>query len=286
MRIFSYRRFIGSLLMAGLGLSASGTSLAQNLATAPLAAASKPPSGGLQVYAAGSLREAFTAIASAYEAQTGAKVNLTFGASGLLRERIEKGEPAQVFASADTQHPATLAASSALWQPSATFVSNGLCALTSPVVVVTPATLLGVLLDPKIRLGTSTPLNDPSGDYTWALFRKAEALQPGAFVRLDAKAIKLTGYADAPKPPAGRGTYAWLMSEGRADVFLTYCTNALSASKEVPGLKVVALPPALQVGAAYGVTAKSGDAAAAQFASYLLSVPAQKVFGSFGFGPP
>jgi len=59
----------------------------------------------VQVYAAGSLREAFTEIARDHEARTGQKVALTFGASGLLRERIEKGEPAQVFASADTDHP-------------------------------------------------------------------------------------------------------------------------------------------------------------------------------------
>ena len=39
----------------------------------------------VQVYAAGSLREAFTEIARDHEARTGQKVVLTFGASGLLR---------------------------------------------------------------------------------------------------------------------------------------------------------------------------------------------------------
>ena len=55
----------------------------------------------LRVYAAGSLREPLSEIAKGYEAATGTRIALTFGASGLLRERIEKGEPAQVFASAD-----------------------------------------------------------------------------------------------------------------------------------------------------------------------------------------
>jgi hypothetical protein len=41
------------------------------------------------VYAAGSLRGALTVIAKDFEASTGEKVALTFGASGLLRERIE-----------------------------------------------------------------------------------------------------------------------------------------------------------------------------------------------------
>ena len=84
----------------------------------------------VQVYAAGSLREAFTEIARQHEARTGQPVALTFGASGLLRERIEKGEPAQVFASADTDHPQRLAARGG-WQPATVFTRNALCALTS-----------------------------------------------------------------------------------------------------------------------------------------------------------
>jgi ABC-type Fe3+ transport system substrate-binding protein len=92
--------------------------------------------------------------------------------------------------------------------------------------------------------------------------------------------------AGSPQPSAGRGTYAWLMDEGRADIFLTYCTNAMSARKEVPRLAVVAIPPALEVGAAYALTFRKGDAAAAQFAQYLLSPQAQAVFGAFGFGAP
>ena len=253
---------------------------AQSSAAAP---AGQAP---LRVYAAGSLREPLTEIAGLYEAGTGTKAALTFGASGLLRERIEKGEPAQVFASADTQHPETLAASGGNWQRPTLFVRNSLCALALPSTGITSANLLEKMLNPAIKLATSTPKADPSGDYAWALFRKAEAVQPGAYAALDAKALKLTGSADAAKPPEGRGTYAWHMDEGRADVFLTYCTNALSARKEVPRLEVVQIPPALQVGAAYGLTARSGDAAATQFASYLLMPPAQAVFSRFGFGAP
>jgi hypothetical protein len=57
----------------------------------------------VQVYAAGSLREVLTEIARDHEARTGQKTVLTFAASGLLRERIEKGEAAQVFASGRRQ---------------------------------------------------------------------------------------------------------------------------------------------------------------------------------------
>jgi hypothetical protein len=78
---------------------------------------------------------------------------------------------------------------------------NALCALAAPQVDATPETLLATLLRADIRVGTSTPRADPSGDYAWALFRKADALQPGAYAVLDAKALKLTGSADSPTPP-------------------------------------------------------------------------------------
>ena len=35
--------------------------------------------------------------------------------------------------------------------------------------------LLARLLDPELRIGTSTPKADPSGDYAWALFAKSES---------------------------------------------------------------------------------------------------------------
>jgi ABC-type molybdate transport system substrate-binding protein len=147
--------------------------------------------------------------------------------------------------------------------------------------------LLEALLRADVRLGTSTPKTDPAGDYAWALFQKAETLRPGAFATLDAKALKLTGATDSPKPPAGQGVYGWMMQQGRADLFLTYCTNAMAAQKEVPELKVINIPPALQVGAAYGLTVRKGASdQSREFAEYLLSPKAQLVLQRFGFGVP
>ena len=90
---------LGALVMSAC--SSTGTVPVAPMATSELA---------VQVYAAGSLRGALTAIAKDYEVRTGQKVVLTFGASGLLRERIEAGEGAQVFASANMEHPQALAA--------------------------------------------------------------------------------------------------------------------------------------------------------------------------------
>lgn len=266
-----------------------GAAVLSGCATQQGAAPVKAPAAGadpVQVYAAGSLRDALTEIARDHEARTGQKVVLTFAASGLLRERIEQGAPAQVFASADTKHPQRLA-NQGQWQAPVIFTRNTLCALAQSAVAVTPDTLLSTMLQPQVQLGISTPKADPAGDYAWALFQKADALQPGATARLEAKALQLTGGAQSAQAPAGRNTYAWVMEQNRADVFLTYCTNAVAARAEVPSLQVVAVPEALQVGAAYGLTVRAGASAQAQaFAQAVLQPPAQAVFRRLGFAAP
>ena len=272
---------VSSLMLGVVVLSGCATQQAATPAQ-PAVAVGDP----VQVYAAGSLRDALTEIARDHEARTGQKVVLTFAASGLLRERIEQGAPAQVFASADTKHPQRLA-NQGQWQAPVVFTRNTLCALAQSAVAVTPDTLLSTMLQPQVRLGISTPKADPAGDYAWALFQKAEALQPGATARLEAKALQLTGGANSAQAPAGRNTYAWVMEQNRADVFLTYCTNAVAARAEVPSLQVVAVPEALQVGAAYGLTVRAGAPAQAQaFAQAVLQPPAQAVLRRLGFAAP
>ena len=58
--------------------------------------------------AAGSLRGALTDVAAAFEARAGTKVQPKYGPSGTLRDAIAAGVPAQVFASANMEHPQSL----------------------------------------------------------------------------------------------------------------------------------------------------------------------------------
>src|SRR6516165_12762659 len=99
----------------------------------------------VRLYAAGSLRAAMTDIARAFTVQYGVPVETTFGASGLLRERIERGESADVFASADMQHPRTLM-QAGKGGPVPVFIRNRLCVLAQPSVRVTPETVLETAL--------------------------------------------------------------------------------------------------------------------------------------------
>ncbi len=218
----------------------------------------------VQLYAAGSLRGALTDMASAFEAATGNTVQAKFGASGLLKDEIADGTKADLFTSANMEHPQTLhdaGKSGAVFL----FARNRLCALVNPGLNVDSASLLERMLDPDVKLGSSTPKADPSGDYAFEVFRKAGAIKPGAQAVLEKKALLLTGATDSAAAPLGRTAYGWHLAEGRADIFLTYCTNALAAQKENPDQQIVDLPESLSVGADYGLTLINRAASSACF---------------------
>lgn len=237
------------------------------------------------LYAAGSLRAALTDIANAFATQTGHKVQGKFGPSGLLEKEIADGAKADVFASANMEYPQMLQRAGKSG-PVARFARNKLCALVKPGLKVDSETLIDRMLDPSIKLGTSTPNSDPSGDYAFEVFRKIDAIRPGSGVILERKALKLTGTATSAVPPAGRSVYGWHIAEGRADIFLAYCTAAAEAHKQYPDQQIIELPQTLAVGADYGLTVMKGaPAVAEQFAKFILSSSGQSVLISYGFAP-
>jgi molybdate transport system substrate-binding protein len=240
----------------------------------------------IQLYAAGSLRAALTEAAAAFEAASGQKVQAKFGASGLLKDEIVGGARADVFASANMEHPQALAAAGKSG-PVVMFARNRLCALAQPGLAVTPGTVLERMLDPAVKLGTSTPRADPSGDYAWEVFRKADKLKPGAFAVLEKKALQLVGGPSSSTAPPGRALYGMLIAEGKADLFLSYCTNAREAREQNADQQVVALPDELAVGADYGLTVLNGTAPAAyQLAMFILSTNGQRMLAKHGFAAP
>lgn len=185
------------------------------------------------------------------------------------------------------EHPQALAQAGQAG-PVVRFARNRLCALTRPDIGATSDTLLDRMLDPAVTLGTSTPRVDPSGDYAWEVFRRAETLRPGSRARLEAKARQLVGSPTAPRSPTERSVYAQLLTDRRADVFLTYWTNAAQAVREAPALRVVPLPAPLAVGADYGLTVLAGaDAArAGRLVSFILSPDGQAILARHGFAAP
>ena len=239
------------------------------------------------VFAAGSLRGPLTEAAKAFEASAGGlPVALTFGASGLLLDRIKTGADAQVFASANMAHPQALSAAGS-FGPTQVFTRNALCALVRPGLAVDSTNLVATLLRPDVKLGTSTPKADPSGDYAFEMFQRVDnaGAPAGSGAALAAKALQLTGGPTSPPPPADRNVYGVLVARGQADVFITYSTNAVVARREQPQLQVVDIAPAINVAADYGLAVRKDASPAAQaFAAYLLSPAGQAILRKAGFG--
>jgi ABC-type molybdate transport system substrate-binding protein len=252
--------------------------------TAIITGASGASAQAIRLKSAGSLKPAFTRLMADFTAASGVAVQAEFGASGTLREKILAGDATDIFTSANMEHPQAIAvARGGTAEP---FTRNRLCALTQPDLGLKPDTLLQTLLDSGYRIATSTPGADPAGDYALALFDKAENLVPGAARTLKDKALQLTGSPTSAKPPEGRSSYGYILEQKQADIFLTYCTNARVAAKEVPGLETVELPENLAIGADYGLIVMSDAPGARKFADYILSRQGQAALESFGFSTP
>jgi molybdate transport system substrate-binding protein len=235
----------------------------------------------LRVLAAGSLREVIGEIGDRYKQATGTVITADFGPSGVLRERIEKGEKTDLFASADMGHPLKLLADGRATRVDM-FTRNALCAFASPKIGLTSANFVDRLLDPAVKLGTSTPNADPAGDYTWLMFRRADAIHPGAYETLDQKAQKV---ADGPGPVPGDPAADGLKS-GDIDVMIGYCSGRQRIAKAVPEVQVVQVPREITVGPEYGLAIlKGADPRAEDLALYMLSPEAQQIFANHGFTP-
>jgi molybdenum ABC transporter molybdate-binding protein len=256
--------------------------LAIGLSVGAHAVAAEP----VKVLAAGSLTGAMNAVIELYQQKTGEHVEADYGPAGLLRERIEGGEPADVFASANMAHPQTLADKGAATPP-VVMARNKLCARALPEYGLTTQNLLERMLDPRTGIGTSTPKADPGGDYAWAIFERADKARPGAKAILEAKAQQLVGGKNNPSVPAGRNAMEYFFEQHKIHIALGYC----SSRETTPDKKLVTvqLPTNLAVTADYGLsvlnTGKAPREAALRFALFVMTPEAQALIGRYGFSP-
>ena len=190
-----WRVCLGLALSAGIILVAMDTS----------AKASEP----VLLHAAGSLRSALTEVASAFEAASGQKVEARYGPSGTLKDEIAGGTRAEVFASANMEHPQALATSGKSG-PVVLFARNRLCALVRPGLAVEPATLLDRMLDPNVKLGASTPRAASGSSFASS---PARATMPAGHDR-EKRAGRPNG--ESPSPVARQGTFVCTVGVRRA----------------------------------------------------------------------
>jgi len=235
----------------------------------------------VKVLSAGSMRHAFPAIIGAFGQMTGIGISLSLGPAGLLRERIEAGEAFHLFASANMAHPRRLASLGITEEP-VCFARNRLCVIARADLGLTTENFLDILSDPQVKIGTSTPGDDPSGDYAFEVFDLVEAQHPGMGVALKARARQLVGGRNSPPTPPGKGG-GYLITDGEADLFLSYYSNARLLEAD-PAFRVVEIPAEFSPKVEYGLgLCKGAPDDARELRDFLLSDQGQEILKEAGF---
>lgn len=238
----------------------------------------------LVVYGAGSLRRAIGQIAAEFGHAQGLVVSTQFGPSGRMRERIEKGERADLFTSADVGHARKLVDDGRA-SVMAVFVRNTVCLLSPAKFGATTETAMDKLLAPGVRVGMSPPKVDPLGDYTVRLFGLMDQLRPGSATALQARAVIMDTPPGASPPKSG-DTDADAILDGRVDASIVYCSGRDLYARLLPDATLVQFPPDLQIGPEYGlVVLKDARPASLLLALTILSPEGQRIMAQHGFRP-
>jgi ABC-type molybdate transport system substrate-binding protein len=238
----------------------------------------------VEIFSAGSLRNVVTELGKTMSSEYGIEVTPTFGGSGLMRERIEKGEKADILLSADVGSPQKLAAEGRTVVPPVAFAKNRMCIVTRRSAHITPGNLVERMLKPEIRIKTSKPIADPSGDYAWAIFDRIETLHPGKGKILKEKAERLMDAKAANVRPDQSPAVA-LFSDGQIDLSITYCSGTAALEHDLPELTSFEVPAMLDPHPLYGLALLSNKPEAMRVALFLLSERGQAIVARAGLVP-
>ena len=236
----------------------------------------------VEIYSAGSLRGVVADLAkeaSAFHIE----IKATFGGSGSLRERIENGEKPDLFMSADVGAPQKLESQGRTVVPAIAFARNRMCIVSRQSAGVTASNLIDRLLSDNVRVKTSTPVVDPSGDYAWAIFDRIETPRPGAGARLKEKAQRLMNVSAAASP--GQSASAALFVAKKIDMSITYCSAWPALEKEVSDLTGLVVPPQLDPHPVDAIAVLSNRPQAMRVALFLLSQRGQAIIAQQGLVP-
>jgi ABC-type molybdate transport system substrate-binding protein len=242
------------------------------------------PAQSVEIFSAGSLRNVVNAVAQEMRVAYNIEVKPTFGPSGTLRGRIENGESPDLFLSADLAAPLKLEAQGRTLAPVAAFARNRMCIVSRRSAGLTAANMVDRMLREGVRLKTSTPVADPSGDYAWAIFDRIEATRPGAGPKLKDKAQASMSLSAVPATPA-QSPGAALFAARQIDVWITYCSGAVALEKEMPELHSIVVPPQLDPHPMDGMALLSMKPEAVRVALFLFSEKGQAIITSAGLVP-
>jgi molybdate transport system substrate-binding protein len=262
----------GITALAGCSSSSSSSTGASSSpsASSPAAAASASSSaalsGSITVFAASSLKEAFTTIGKQFEAANpGVKVTFSFGASSTLATQITNGAPADVFASASPKNMQQVV--------TAGYASNPVNFAKNVMEVAVPpsnpghVTSVNDLAKSSVKTALCEP-KVPCGVTAAEVFKNANITVKPVTLQPDVKSV-LTQ-----------------VELGNVDAGVVYVTDVHSAGAKVKGVEI---PASVNASTEYPIAAisKSANLAAAQaFVAYVTSSAGESVLKAAEFEAP
>lgn len=198
--------------------------------------------GGILVFAAASLTESLQDLGKRFEAETGTRVEFSFGGSNDLARQIQAGAPADVFFSADT------AKMDAVERAGLVRAADRVDLLSNSLVVVVPAASKAAVRRPEDlaalpRIAVADPAAVPAGVYArrwleglglWA--RLEPRIVPTLDVRAALAAVETEAVpaAIAYRTDAAVARAARVAFEAEGGPTITYVVAPLSSSRRRP----------------------------------------------------
>ena len=261
---------LGTLFLAACeGATSTTTSTATTTTTAPVATT-------LNVFAAASLKESFTAIATRYQqAHPKITIKLNFAGSQILEQQIASGAPADVFASAD-QTNMQKAVDAGLVGNSKVFVKNRLT-------VIIPAGNPGNInsLKDLSRKGVKIDIGAPAvpaGKYSLQVL--AKMAQSSNYGKAYENAVKANFVSQETDVKAVVNK----VQLGEVDAGFVYMTDVTAAVSNK--IKMIDIPDNFNVIAQYPIAVTKSSAhsnEARAFVQYILSPEGQAVLQQHHF---
>lgn len=230
----------------------------------------------LSVAAAADLNYALREIAQKFQASTGTKVSLSFGASGNLFSQIQAGGPFDIFFSADEEYPRKLAAAGALDATSLRTYAVGHLVLWVPnSIALDPNSLhMSLLTHPGItKIAIANPQHAPYGRAAMAALEHYDLKD-----KISGKLVFGENISQAAQFVQSGNAQAGLIA-----LSLARSPAMVNAGKywEVPQ---DAYPELRQ---AVGILSRSNNKKAAQaFLDYIFSAEGSAILQKYGLTPP
>lgn len=268
----SRRPFLTALVAgaAALGLAAcgsgSGTDAAGSSSASSGQSSTAAISGTVNVFAAASLKEAFTTLGKQFEqAHPGTKVVFNFGPSSGLATSINSGAPADVFASASPKNMDQVVQAGGAKSP--TTFANNVMEIAVPAANPARITSLDDLAKSGVKVSLCQP-QVPCGTVAAKVFANARITVKPVSQEVDVKSV-LTK-----------------VTLGEVDAGVVYVTDVRSAGDKVKGVQI---PADVNASTAYPIatlTKAPNAAGGAAFTAYVLSADGLAVLAGDGFAKP